>query len=501
MGIVRVIFTAASTPNRRVAYALTVLGIVLGSLVLSPLQEMLDLSNVALFYVLLVVLIGAKFGRGPAIICATLGSLAFAVIFVPPGFSMVITEGQEVLTAAIMLVVALLVGHLTSALRAHALNLEERAADSAALYGLAIDLAGKPSSGEVQERTCLFFCQTLHAMAPGFVFPDGFDSTIAPLDAGLIGRCLAQRHLLFAAADEEGRSLAVLPLFASGAALGIVHFSVPTSMVNSLRFRELAETVASLVAVALERTYFAEIARQNELANVAQELRCSILASLSHDIRTPLTALVGTAETLLLSGKFDPEKEKSLLGGLRDQALSIHRLVVNLLEMTRLQTGAVELNRAWQPIEEVLGATLKLAGEMAGQRSVAVAIEPGLPPLLIDAVLIERVLWNLLENACKYSPESSPIEISITRQGDFVDVAVLDRGPGLPAGREESIFRLFQRGNAESNIAGAGLGLAIARSITDAHQGQLLARNRPGGGSSFHLQLPIGSPPELELEN
>jgi two-component system sensor histidine kinase KdpD len=496
-----VIIAASSTPNRRLAYAMTVLGIVLGSLVLSPLQEMLDLSNVALFYVLLVVLIGAKFGRGPAIICATLGSLAFAIVFVPPGFSMVITEWQEMLTAAIMLVVALLVGHLTSALRAHAQNLEGRAADSAALYELATDLAGKQSSGEVQERTCQFFCQTLHAMAPGFVFPDRFDSAAAPLDAALIRSCLAQRHLLFATADEEGRCLAVLPLFASGGAQGIVHFSVPATLMKSLRFSELAETVASLVAVALERTHFAEVARQSELAKVAQDLRCSILASLSHDIRTPLTALVGTADTLLLSGKLDQEKQKSLLGGLRDQAESIHHLVVNLLEMTRLQTGAVELNRAWQPIEEVLGATLKLAGDMTGQRTVAVAIEPGLPPLLIDAVLIERVLWNLLENACKYSPESSPIELSATRQGDFVDVAVLDRGPGLPPGREESIFRLFQRGDGESNIAGAGLGLAIARSITDAHQGQLLAKNRPDGGSSFHLLLPIGSPPELELEN
>lgn len=495
------IFAAASTPNRRLAYTMTVLGIVLGSLVLSPLQEMLDLSNVALFYVLLVVLIGAKFGRGPAIICATLGSLAFAFIFVPPGFSMVITEGQEVLTAAIMLVVALLVGHLTSALRAHAEHLEERAADSAALYVLATDLAGKHSSGEVQERTCQFFCQTLHATAPGFVFPDCFEPVVAPLDADLLRSCLAQRHLLFAAADEQGRRLAVLPLFASGGALGVVHFSVPATVMKSLRFSELAETVASLVAVALERTHFAEVARQNELANVAQELRCSILASLSHDIRTPLTALVGTAETLLLNGRLEPEQQKSLLGGLRDQARSIHRLVVNLLEMTRLQTGAVELNRAWQPIEEVLGATLKLAGDMTGQRALTVTVEPGLPPLLIDAVLIERVLWNLLENACKYSPASSPIEISVTRQGDFVDVAILDRGPGLPPGREESIFRLFQRGNAESNVAGAGLGLAIARSITDAHLGNLLARNRPGGGCSFHLQLPIGSPPELELEN
>ena len=186
-------------------------------------------------------------------------------------------------------------------------------------------------------------------------------------------------------------------------------------------------------------------------------------------------------------------------GRYREQALSIHQLVNNLLDMARLQSGAVELNLAWQPIEEVLGAALQQIHAVAESRVIDVDIEKDLPPLKIDATLIERALWNLLENAVKYSPADSPIELTIRRIDEYIDIAVGDRGPGLPSDEGESLFGLFQRGRAESSVPGAGIGLAIVKSIADVHQGRLSAASREGGGSCFHIALPIGQPPDIDF--
>jgi len=202
----------------------------------------------------------------------------------------------------------------------------------------------------------------------------------------------------------------------------------------------------------------------------------------------------------MLATTLSPEKQHALLSGLREQAQSINQFVNNLLDMARLQSGNVELNLAWQPIEEVVGATLQQVKSIADAREIGLAIAPGLPPVMIDAVLIERALWNLLENAIKYSPGDSPVELNIRQLGEEIDIVVCDRGEGLPTEDVEALFGLFQRGHAESSIPGAGLGLAIVKGIAEAHQGRLSATRREGGGSCFHITLPLGKTPCLGLE-
>ena len=489
----------AKIRNRLLGFGIPLLGVLIGSLILSPLREDSNLSDIALLYVLGVVLTGVKFGRGPAIFCAILSSLVFADIFVPPYFSLVIAKWHNLLSAGVMLIVALLVGHLTAALRSHSTTLEDRANRSLALYELARDLAGKQSSSDVKTSVINFFVNSLQAASPQFVSPEFFEKPATPLTANLIRISLEQRRLISKPVASDDRSLVVLPLLASTGAQGIIWFTVSPHLLESAPYRELAETVASLVAVALERTQFVEIARQTELKSADQNLRFTILSSLSHDIRTPLTALVGTVDTLMLGHKISPGNQQLLLKGLREQVLSIHNLVINLLEMAKLQSGSIELKKEWQPIEEALGSALRQAMDITMERSVSVKIQDNLPTLCIDAVLVERALWNLIENACKYSPEASPIDITASQQDDYIDVAICDRGPGLPQGKEDEIFRLFQRGDSESSIPGAGLGLAIARNIADAHRGKLSANNRQGGGSCFHLLLPVGTPLRLDL--
>jgi len=202
---------------------------------------------------------------------------------------------------------------------------------------------------------------------------------------------------------------------------------------------------------------------------------------------------------LLMTQALPRERQLTLLQGLREQAQSIHQFVNNLLDMARLQSGSVELNLAWQPIEEVVGAALQQIRTVAEARVIELDIKKDLPPLKIDATLMERALWNLLENAVKYSPADTPIELNIRCIDDSIDIEVCDRGPGLPSDDGESLFGLFQRGQTESSIPGVGIGLAIVKSIADVHQGKLWARQRNGGGSCFHLSLPVGQPPEINF--
>jgi len=162
----------------------------------------------------------------------------------------------------------------------------------------------------------------------------------------------------------------------------------------------------------------------------------------------------------------------------------------------------VELQKEWQPIEEVIGATVRLLEPHADGRDIAITIAPGLPPVHIDGVLIERVLWNLLENALKYSPADQPIDLRVGQSENWLEVSVCDRGEGLAPGQEEALFGLFRRGRSESNVPGAGLGLAIARTIAEAHGGTVSAANRSGGGACFCLRLPLETPPDLaDLDN
>ena len=476
------------------AYPATALVLVAATLLVAPLRSFLDLSNVALLYVLAVVLAGARYGRSAAIFAALLGSLLFAYVFVPPHFSLAITDVQYLLSAVIMLVVALLVGHLTANLRTHAEIVEAQAAQTKSLYEFARQLTATRSSDAVIDASLHFLAHSLGASQASFVATDQIESFHESLES--FDKSLETP-------DGKAASMVSLPLRALEAEQGSIRFQIDRSQIESTQQKEFLETIGSLIAVALERTHYLEMARDIEVRHAAESLRNTILSSLSHDIRTPLTSLVGTADTLLLAHALPREKQHSLLQGLREQALSIHQFVNNLLDMARLQSGNVELNLAWQPIEEAVGAALQQIRSVAESRVIAVNIDKDLPPLKIDATLMERALWNLLENAVKYSPDDTPIELNIRRikdgGGDNIDIEVCDRGPGLPSDDGESLFGLFQRGQTESSVPGVGIGLAIVKSIADVHQGKLWARQRNGGGSCFHLSLPVGQPPEINF--
>jgi two-component system sensor histidine kinase KdpD len=230
----------------------------------------------------------------------------------------------------------------------------------------------------------------------------------------------------------------------------------------------------------------------------SERLRNSLLAAISHDLRTPLAALVGMADSLAMIEPSSGNRQTELARSMREAALRMSSQVNNLLDMARLQSGQVQLNLQWLPLEEAVGSALRAMDGTLDPRRVHVSLPPDLPLLHVDAALFERVLCNVLENAAKYTPPGTPIEISAAVAGDRVFVLIDDEGPGLPRNREEAIFQMFERGRKESATPGVGLGLAICRAIVEAHGGTIAGETRLGGGARFTIELPRGEPPKLD---
>jgi len=262
--------------------------------------------------------------------------------------------------------------------------------------------------------------------------------------------------------------------------------------------RRLLDTCASLLAISLERIHYVDVAQGTTVQMESERLRNSLLAAISHDLRTPLAALIGMAESLAMTRPPPTDMQREIVVGIGEAAQRMNSLVNNLLDMARLQSGPVHLNRQWQPLEEVVGSALKAMSGTLDPKRVHVALPDDLPLVHIDAVLIERVLCNLLENALKYTPADSPIEINAKTSTDRVIVTVDDHGPGLPKGREEAIFEKFERGRKESATPGVGLGLAICTAIVEAHGGTVKGETRAEGGARFTIELPRGSPPSID---
>jgi two-component system sensor histidine kinase KdpD len=263
--------------------------------------------------------------------------------------------------------------------------------------------------------------------------------------------------------------------------------------------RRLLQTCASLLAISLERIHYIDVAQKSTLQIESERLRNSLLSAISHDLRTPLAALVGLADALEMTQPPLSPVQQQVAGSIRDSALRMNSMVNNLLDMARLEAGAVPMRRDWQPLEEVVGSALAACAPSLQGRPIHVRLANDLPLLHLDAVLFERVLANLLENAAKFTPAGSGIDIEAFASSETVTLRVDDHGPGLPPGREDTLFDKFERGSKESATPGVGLGLAISRAIVQAHQGTIRAENRlrdgAVAGARFTIELPRGEPP------
>ena len=289
-----------------------------------------------------------------------------------------------------------------------------------------------------------------------------------------------------------------LPLVASDTALGVLRITPADQrdVADPVR-RQLLESFASQAAIALERVVLAAGTQQARVEVEAERLRTSLLSSLSHDLRTPLGAIEGAASSLVDSGASLSEASRRDLGqAIVEESRRMTRMVGNLLDMIRVETGALSVHQEWQPLEEVVSVALLRMDERLTGRAVHVDLPLTLPLLRIDGILIEQVLINLLENAVKYSPAATPIDLTAIATRDDVIISVADRGYGVPPGQEHTIFDKFHRVDHSPSTPGVGLGLTICRGIVMAHGGRIWAEQRAGGGSVFRVALPAGEPPE-----
>lgn len=489
---------------------LTVLACAGTTLLATPLLDYLALANIVMLFLLTVLLVAVSLGRSAAVLAAILSVLLFDFFFVPPRFSLAVSDFQYLITFAVMLATALITGHLTTGLKQKAQEAQVRERRTQALYEVARQLAGTLALEQVVDIARRFLDVQFSAAAV-LLLPDEHEHlSEAPsgkppflIDAQLATMALegAQRVRNSEVADGERASL-YLPLQASMRVRGVLALAFPADSPELLpEGRALLEALASLLAIAIERLHYVDVAHATQLNIMSERLRSSILSALSHDLRTPLTVLVGLADSLFLVKPALPVPALETAQALREQATRMAGLVANLLDMARLNAGNVTLRREWQPLEEVIGASIKLLGSALAAHPVRVSLPADLPLLEFDAVLLERVFCNLLENAAKYSPEGCGIDIEARPAGDLVEVRVCDHGQGFPAGNRGELFDMFVRGRNESSQPGTGLGLAICRAIVEAHGGEIGAENRPAGGACVFFTLPVGVPPVVEEES
>lgn len=260
------------------------------------------------------------------------------------------------------------------------------------------------------------------------------------------------------------------------------------------------EGLARVVADALERVRLAGVAQRAELESRTERLRNALLSSVSHDLRTPLAVILGAATHLADRGDELPlERRTALAREIEREVDRLNRLVANLLSMTRLDAGAIQPSKEWQPLDDIVGAVAGRAERLLGGRPLVVDVPASLPLVPIDAVLVEQVLLNLLDNAAKHTPPGTEVVVRARAPSpDAVVVEVLDRGPGLAVGELETVFERFRRGADSAPGQGVGLGLAVCRGIVHAHGGALTAANRPDGGAAFRFTLPCGGPPPTD---
>jgi two-component system sensor histidine kinase KdpD len=499
-----------ASPDLARRYGLTAAIVAALTALATPLRDTLDLANIVMLFLLAVLFAGVRLGRGPAVFAAFLSVGCFDFFFVPPRLSFAVSDVQYLVTFAVMLIAGLITGQLAAGLRLQASVAEDREGRSRALYEMARELSAALTAEQTVEIAKRYMERAAEADIT-LLLPDKDERIRVDADAAAGGVDGGVAQWVLDHGEEAGIGTATLaahqalylPLRAPMRVRGVMVLRPRDARWNpSPEQRQLVVASAALIAIALERIHYIEVAQQALVHMESERMRNSLLAALSHDLRTPLTALVGLSDTLVINPPADPAERVAIERSIREQAERTSTLVENLLDMAKLQAGGVKLKRQWQPVTEVIASALDSRADLLRAHHVRIEVPDDFPFVAIDAVLMERVFANLFENAAKYTPAGSEVVVSATLADDpaagrVVELSVADNGPGIPKGREAWLFEKFTRGADESANSGVGLGLAIVRAIVEAHGGKVRAENRPQGGARFTITLPAGTPPDL----
>jgi two-component system, OmpR family, sensor histidine kinase KdpD len=500
--------TKGSARSYFAAAALVGLSTALAALV----RAIYPVPDLEMLYLLAVMVAAAFLGSGPSIFAATLSIAAYDFFFVPPFFTFSVSDGRYALSFAMMFIVSYSLSALTTRLRRQEQEAVAREERASALYSLSRSLGPLLEPNEAATAIARHAVDALEAAAAIVLLPDeeGMLQTAAAyppnLELGLTERGVAKwvlEHRKLAGLGTDtlpGSSAVCSPLLAGVETLGVLALVPRDRTALNTEQRSFLEAFSRQAAFAFERARLSKQARTAALRAKTEELRNALLSAVSHDLRTPLAAITGSATSLRDDRGLSAHTRADLLESVCEEAERLERLVTNLLDMTRLEAGGVTPKREWVPLEEIVGAAVtRLEPKLKG-RDVEATVREDVPLLSVDPILMQQLFLNLLENAAKYSPSGSPIGIDARVLGDDVMIEVRDRGPGLGSDIER-VFEKFYRGQ-HAGVSGVGLGLAICRGIVEAHGGKLTAHNREHGGAVFCIRLPRAlDAPSTDLES
>lgn len=488
--------------NSFTAYAGTMLFIVFITLLNKILAH--DLINIALLYLLPVLFSAALWGRGPSIMASLLGVLTFDIFFVPPVLSITVDDLRYLLSFGVFLLVAVTTGTMAIRLRDQARFAREREMRTAALYSLSRKIVAETDICTLANTIVMVTSETIEGEAALFL-PDKKNKM----------RMLSKSTLTDAFNEEQAKD-AIEWVFQHGQAAGkgsdtydnLEEMLIPLKTENkcvgvlgvkgvnktepiSPEHKKILEAFANLAALAIIKLQLAEEANKAKLLGQSEKLRTALFNSISHELRTPLSSITGAVTTLLDDGvKYNDEDKRALMQTVHDGAVRMNRLVGNLLDMARLESGMLILKKEWCDIQEIIGVALRRLQDNLKERDLKIDIPVDLPLVRVDFTLIEQVIVNLIDNALKYSPAESEIGLKVYINEDMLYVSIADKGRGISEKDRIRIFDKFFRLYSLKSVSGTGLGLSICKGIIEAHEGEIWVEDNNGAGSVFSFSLP-----------
>jgi len=471
------------------------------------IERFIGLQSVLLAFLMAILASAIAWGLLPSLFACVLSVLAFNFFLLPPIYTFAIADPENAVALFFFFIVAVIVSHLTAATRSQIAVARARAKTNAALYAFSRKLAGIGTLDDLLWATAYQVSSMLDARTV-LLLPDKAGRQLAiacgyPPEDRLDEHDLAAARWCWEHGTEAGPGTAgapdargmFLPLRTGGGLIGVIGIDREgPDLMLSPEERHLLDALADQAAVAIERVSFESVLAEARVLTETERLRAALLTSISHDLRTPLASILGTVSSLRsFAHQYAASERDELLATLQDEAERLNRFVGNLLDMTRLESGAIELRLDFFDLGEIVGAALRRGGEILARHRVEVSIAADLPMLRLDAILFEQVLFNLLDNAAKYSPPGSRIDLRARREGDTALIEIADEGPGIPPDDLERVFDKFYRVQAQDRRrAGTGLGLAICRGFVEAQGGRIEARSRQDrSGAVLAVRLPV----------
>ena len=440
-----------------------------------PLYPRFDPVNIVMVYLLGATVAGLRLGRGPAALTTFANAAAFDFFFVPPRFSFYVSETQYLFTLGVMLGVALVIANLMASVRRQTEIAAGRERRTGMLYAMSRELVVAADAAKIASVAAHHVSTCLQARSVVLLPNEGVAPT-EPRDGELcIPLTCGERMLgMLVIQHEEGARL------------------LPEQLT-------LLDALKGQITLALERARLAEVATESRAAAERAALRNTLLASISHDLRGPLSAIAGAGSLVAQSeGSLNRHRRKTLGYLIEEKARDMSELLSNVLELMRLETGTGGLQAQWQAVDELVGSAIRGLEHRFGSRKITVAIPEDFPPLFVDGRLTVQLLSNLLENAIKHTPANTSIVIRAATQAQNAVIVVEDDGPGFGSRDPETLFEKFERGRKESHVSGVGLGLAICRAVMRLHGARISASNGVAGGARFELVFPL-EPAEATL--